>query len=45
MTKTEFLERTKQFALAVVTLVEDLPVGRSAIRNPQSTRSAFRVPR
>src|SRR2546427_11683623 len=30
MTKTEFLERTKQFALAVVTLVEDLPVGRTA---------------
>src|SRR6266404_3646168 len=30
MTKAEFIERTKQFALAVVTLVEDLPAGRTA---------------
>ena len=30
MTRAEFVERTKQFALAVVTLVEDLPVGRTA---------------
>jgi four helix bundle protein len=29
MTRAEFVERTKQFALAVVTLVEDLPVGRT----------------
>src|SRR5947199_5401584 len=30
MTRAEFVERTKQFALAVVTLVEDLPAGRTA---------------
>ena len=30
MTRAELVERTKQFALAVVTLVEDLPAGRTA---------------
>src|SRR5882762_9429899 len=30
MTRAEFVERTKQFALAVVALVEDLPAGRTA---------------
>src|SRR5437867_1807208 len=30
MTRAEFVERTKKFALAVVTLVEDLPAGRTA---------------
>ncbi|MFN2571791.1 MAG: four helix bundle protein [Gemmatimonadales bacterium] len=30
MTRAEFVERTKQFALAVVSLVEDLPAGRTA---------------
>src|SRR5882757_5705452 len=30
MTRAEFVERTKQFALAVVALVETLPVGRTA---------------
>src|SRR5437879_1006336 len=30
MTRAEFVDRTKQFALAVVTLVEDLPVGRTS---------------
>src|SRR5204863_7584876 len=30
MTRAEFVERTKKFALAVVALVEDLPAGRTA---------------
>src|SRR5436189_1104643 len=30
MTRAEFVERTKQFALAVVALVEALPAGRTA---------------
>jgi len=30
MTRAEFVQRTKQFASAVVALVEDLPAGRSA---------------
>src|SRR5882757_1967201 len=30
MTRAEFVERTKQFALAVVALVETLPAGRTA---------------
>ena len=30
MTRAEFVARTKQFALAVVALVEDLPAGRTA---------------
>jgi len=30
MTRTEFVARTKKFALAVVALVEDLPAGRTA---------------
>jgi four helix bundle protein len=30
MTRAEFVERTKRFALAVVTLVEGLPAGRTA---------------
>jgi len=30
MTRADFVERTRQFALAVVALVEDLPAGRTA---------------
>ena len=44
MTRAEFVERTKQFALAVVALVEDLPAGRTAdVVGKQLLRAATSV--
>src|SRR5256885_514374 len=44
MTRAEFVARTKQFALAVVSLVEDLPVGRTAdVVGKQLLRAATSV--
>lgn len=44
MTRAEFVARTKQFALAVVELVDNLPVGRTAdVIGKQLLRSATSV--